>query len=208
MPVLHSRKQEKFCQLIAQGEPGSRAYSSAYGMANLENAKTAASRLRAENVNVNPRIDEIRAKIDNVVSTSIQATALSACVDRFWIIEKLRENVLRSLQLIPPMDDAGNVLPGVYRYDGAVANRSLELLGKEIGMFRERLEIFANPKIQETMNAMGADVRAVILGLDLPAAVKDQVLDALARKWTERLRPLLESGSIVVSASRVGNGGK
>ena len=196
MPVLHSRKQEKFCQLVAQGEPGSKAYSAAYGMSNLGNAKSAASRLRAENVNINRRIEEIRTKIDTLVDISTTSTACSLGVDKYWILDKLRENALRALQAIPVLDKDGTPI-GEYRYDGNVANRSLELLGKEIGMFRERLEIFSNPRIQETMNAMGADVRSVILGLDLPEEVKTQVLDALARKWTERLRPLLEAGGIV-----------
>ena len=165
-------------------------------MSNLGNAKSAASRLRAENVNINRRIEEIRTKIDTLVDISTTSTACSLGVDKYWILDKLRENALRALQAIPVLDKDGTPI-GEYRYDGNVANRSLELLGKEIGMFRERLEIFSNPRIQETMNAMGADVRSVILGLDLPEEVKTQVLDALARKWTERLRPLLEAGGIV-----------
>jgi hypothetical protein len=34
---------------------------------------------------------------------------------------------------------------GEYRYDGAVANKALELLGKELGMFISRSEVRTGP---------------------------------------------------------------
>ena len=39
------------------------------------------------------------------------------------------------------MTDAQGNPTGVYRYDGATANRALELLGKELGMFIDRKEV-------------------------------------------------------------------
>ena len=44
------------------------------------------------------------------------------------------------MQKVPVIDAQGNPT-GVYRYEGTVANRALELLGKELGMFIERKEI-------------------------------------------------------------------
>jgi hypothetical protein len=55
------------------------------------------------------------------------------------VIERLRENVERAMQPQPVLDRAGNPT-GSYVYNGAVANRALELLGKELGMFIERRE--------------------------------------------------------------------
>jgi len=50
------------------------------------------------------------------------------------------ENVERAMEAIPVLDAAGNPT-GKYVYNGNVANRALELLGKEQGMFVDRKEI-------------------------------------------------------------------
>jgi hypothetical protein len=60
-------------------------------------------------------------------------------IDKEWVIERLRENVERAMQAQPVLDRAGNST-GSYVYNGATANRALELLGKELGMFIERRE--------------------------------------------------------------------
>jgi len=49
-------------------------------------------------------------------------------------------NVERAMEAFPVLDAAGNPT-GKYVYNGNVANRALELLGKEQGMFIERKEI-------------------------------------------------------------------
>jgi hypothetical protein len=57
---------------------------------------------------------------------------------RAWVLERLAENVRRAMQ-IEPVTLRG--LPtGEYRYEGSIANRALELLGKELGLFVERIE--------------------------------------------------------------------
>jgi phage terminase small subunit len=50
------------------------------------------------------------------------------------------ENAERALQHIPVLDRHGKPT-GEYRYDGSVANRALELLGKQQGMFIDRHEV-------------------------------------------------------------------
>lgn len=56
-----------------------------------------------------------------------------------WIVEQLVENVNRSMQLKPVMRDG--VAVGEYRYNGAVANKSLELLGRHRGMFEDKVNL-------------------------------------------------------------------
>lgn len=56
-----------------------------------------------------------------------------------WIIEKLRENTDRALQAVA-VEIEGEAV-GEYRYEGSVANRALELLGKHLGMFADRLHV-------------------------------------------------------------------
>src|SRR5262249_8271943 len=57
---------------------------------------------------------------------------------------KLVENVERAMQAEPVRRKAGDTeqqLAGEYVYNGSVANKALELIGKEIGMFVDRKEI-------------------------------------------------------------------
>lgn len=60
-------------------------------------------------------------------------------VNAAWVLERLRENVERAMQAEPVVDRDGNET-GEYTYQGAVANRALELLGKHHGLFGERVE--------------------------------------------------------------------
>jgi hypothetical protein len=50
------------------------------------------------------------------------------------------ENAERSLQHVAVLDKEHKPT-GEYRYDGSVANRALELLGKQQGMFIDRHEV-------------------------------------------------------------------
>lgn len=55
-----------------------------------------------------------------------------------WVIEKLTENVERSMKAIPC--EGRNGFTGEWKYDGAVANKALELLGKHLALFTDRVE--------------------------------------------------------------------
>ena len=66
---------------------------------------------------------------------AIRKTALT----KAWVIEKLQENVERAMQAVPVMREGKE--NGEFKWDGHVANRALELLGKELGMFIEKHEV-------------------------------------------------------------------
>ena len=57
-----------------------------------------------------------------------------------WVLTRLMENAERSLQHVAVLDKERKPT-GEYRYDGSVANRALELLGKQQGMFIDRHEV-------------------------------------------------------------------
>jgi phage terminase small subunit len=57
-----------------------------------------------------------------------------------WVLEGLRENKERAMQAEPVLDREGNPT-GEYVYQGSVANRALELIGKQLGMFVDRVEV-------------------------------------------------------------------
>jgi phage terminase small subunit len=56
-----------------------------------------------------------------------------------YILTKLKENLERALQAVEVLDRDGNST-GAFEYDGAVANRAAELLGKHLGMFADRIK--------------------------------------------------------------------
>src|SRR5215472_10894611 len=127
MPILTNTRHEQFATLIAGGMSPTRAYSAA-GFTG-KGAAQSASRL-AKTPPVAARIAELTRDLS---SLSVQR----AVVDRQYVLSRLRENVERAMQAEPVLDSKGKPV-GTYRYDGSVANRALELLGKELGMFANR----------------------------------------------------------------------
>ena len=57
-----------------------------------------------------------------------------------WVLTRLMENAERALQHVAVLDKERKPT-GEYRYDGNVANRALELLGKQQGLFIDRHEV-------------------------------------------------------------------
>jgi phage terminase small subunit len=53
-----------------------------------------------------------------------------------WVVGRLRENLERALQAEPVRDGEGQPT-GEYIYQGSVANKALELLGRHLGMWKE-----------------------------------------------------------------------
>ncbi len=57
-------------------------------------------------------------------------------VDRAWVAKQLVENVNRAMREVPVLDRDGKP-SGVWTYEGQVADKGLELIGKNLGMFSE-----------------------------------------------------------------------
>lgn len=133
MPILENAQHEKFVQELVKGKGQGEAYLAAgYKAKSVSVASAAATRL-LKDVKISARLNELRevAKV-----TAIETTSLS----RAWVLQKLIENVQRAMTAEPVYDTQGNET-GEYKYQGNVANRALELLGKEVGMFIERKEV-------------------------------------------------------------------
>jgi len=79
------------------------------------------------------RVEELRI---GLTERAVAATTLT----RAYILERLHENMKRAMQLEPVRDSSGKPT-GEYRYEGAVANRAIELMGKELGMFADQKKI-------------------------------------------------------------------
>lgn len=131
MPTLKNAKHEVFAQNFVKGMGVHEAYISAGYSGSHQSANAVRS-----NPNVERRIKELldrRAMIEEkATEKAIQKTSLS----KEWVLEHLILNVQRAMQIIPPTKDGG-----MFRYEGSVANKALELLGKECGMFIDRKEV-------------------------------------------------------------------
>jgi phage terminase small subunit len=135
MSVLKNAKHERFSQEIA----GGKSQAEAYELAGYSPSEQHASRL-ARNGKVRARIAELLGRVaEGVVLT------------RQWVLERLIENANRAMQAEEVKDSKG-IPTGEYRYEGSVANRALELLGKELCMFVDRKEV-GKPGEFESMNA-------------------------------------------------------
>lgn len=56
-----------------------------------------------------------------------------------YVLTRIRDNVERAMQAEAVTDHEGNET-GLYTYQGSVANRGLELLGKHLGMFGDKID--------------------------------------------------------------------
>ena len=81
-----------------------------------------------------------RHDIQEAILTERKRLEESPEVDARWVIQSLRENVERALQRKPVTDSEGNET-GVWTWQGNVANRALELIGKHLGMFGDSLKV-------------------------------------------------------------------
>jgi len=114
----------------------------------LDRAGFAPNRHNAANLahsqHILTRISELLAEREKVHGQATAVAIERAALTKTWVIEKLIENVGRAMQHQPVLGAKGEVT-GEYRYEGAVANRALELLGKELGMFISRSEVRTGP---------------------------------------------------------------
>ena len=75
--------------------------------------------------------------VEEVAAAVAEAQAKKAAeldLDHEWVLRRLIENVERSMQAEPVLDRDDNPT-GEYVYQGAVANRALEPLGKHLKLF-------------------------------------------------------------------------
>lgn len=123
MPKLEHARHEAFCQAYAR----SKSLKEAAREAGFKGGK--------EGLNWSVRGSElmrrpyIKARVDEINQELVRAATKSAKVDRAWVLEQLKSNAEEALE----------------HRDRAAANRALELLGKEMGMFVDRKMVLTGP---------------------------------------------------------------
>ena len=135
MPVLINSRHELFAQELAKGKSASEAYE----LAGFQPDRGNASRLQQQD-DISQRIAEILSAKESLIAQSTAKAVEKLALTKEWVIAGLVENAQRALQRVAVLDGDG-VPTGEYRYEGHVANRAFELLGKELGMFIDRKEV-------------------------------------------------------------------
>lgn len=130
MSVLANSRHEHFAHLVAKGANATEAYIQAGYSKN--GAQPSAARLLSKAIVAN-RVAEIQA---NIAATTTEKTG----VDKAWVLAQLVDNVNIAKAAEPVLDHEGKPI-GEYKANIAAANRALELIGKEFGMFVDRKEI-------------------------------------------------------------------
>jgi phage terminase small subunit len=147
MTALTNPKHERFAQEIAKGKTAEESYKRAGFKPNRGNATTL-----KHNQSILGRVSELLAERETVHAQATADAIKSTALTKEWVIETLKENVARAMQAKPAKTDDEGEAVGEYQYQGSVANRALELLGKELGMFIDRKEV-GRPGDFENMNA-------------------------------------------------------
>jgi phage terminase small subunit len=137
MPVLSNARHERFAQATADGLKGKAAFLKA-GFPNGPGASVSANRLR-NNAKIGARINELLLSRERIAAHGFAKAIEKTAISKEYVLSRLKENVERAMQYEAPKDGVGNII-GYFEYEGSVANRALELLGKELGMFIERTE--------------------------------------------------------------------
>jgi phage terminase small subunit len=123
-------KQEKYVQGLFAGLSQREAYKQAYNCKKMKD-KTIdenASRL-ANDSKVKARLRELTEEFKNRNMLTVE-----------WVLNNLKEVTERCLQQEPVKDRQGNET-GEYTFQANGANRALELIGKHLGMFTDKVEM-------------------------------------------------------------------
>lgn len=130
-------KQEAFVREYMIDLNATQAYIRAgYNVKSPDVAKANASRLLT-NANVLARIEELQAERSKKLE-----------LDADWVLRRLKEISDKCMQAEPVMtfdyESKSMVETGEFQFDSTGANKATELIGKHLGMFKDKLDINAN----------------------------------------------------------------
>lgn len=123
MPELKHPRWEAFAQAYVRHKNGTQA-AKEVGFKGGKDGNSFA--VRAHEMLKKP---EVQKRIAELNQQLVKETMKAAKVDRAWVLDRLKENAQEALE----------------RGDRAAANRALELLGKELGLFIDRKMVLTGP---------------------------------------------------------------
>jgi len=80
------------------------------------------------------------AEVGAALRKKIEKLEEQADVSATWVVKKLRTVAERCMQEVPVLDSEGKET-GEFRFEHSGANKSLELIGKHLGMFKDLVEV-------------------------------------------------------------------
>lgn len=89
------------------------------------------------------------SRIQEAIQEAQQRRSTRIELDQDYVVNGLVENFERAMQTRPALDRSGKPT-GEYTYQGNVANKALELIGKHLGMFVEKRQIEGNLNVSRT----------------------------------------------------------
>lgn len=134
---LDNPRHEQFAQGIAEGKTKAQAYVDAGYAHNPSNA----NRLNSN--------EQIRERAEALKAAVIQSVIERSVCSKEYVLEALVSTLERCRQATPVLDRRGQIvmvetedgeLTPAYTFDAKSVLRSAELLGKELGMFKDRVE--------------------------------------------------------------------
>ena len=136
-------KQEKFVQGLFKGLSQREAYKKAYDSKNMkdETIDKRACEIAKEG-KIKGRLQELRDNIAKRNTVSVE-----------WVLNNLKEVAERCMQAEPVMirDGDGWIESGEYQFAHSGANKSLELIGKHLGMYTDKSEVSVKGDINITL---------------------------------------------------------
>lgn len=87
-------------------------------------------------------------KVHAAVEAELALRSKRVRITQDWVLKQLRKNYRRAMQVELVRDNEGNPT-GEHQYEGAVANKSLELMGRHLGMFVDRSEVEIRKRIAD-----------------------------------------------------------
>lgn len=139
-------QMERFAQEYVKSGNATDAYAIAYPRASRRSAGEAGSRL-LKTFKVAERVKELST-----------AVAAKNAIDAEWVLRGLVRNYERAMQAEPVLDREGNET-GTFTYEGAVANRSLELIGKTMALFTDGLRVDLSKMSEAELEALARGSR-------------------------------------------------
>jgi phage terminase small subunit len=114
-------KQQRFVELYLLDLNATLAYRDSYGVTDRVAASSGCRLLG------NPNVAE-------AIRLAQQARSERTAIDQDYVLQRLRQNVERCMQIEPVKDKDGNPL-GMFKWEPSAANGALKLLGQHLGMF-------------------------------------------------------------------------
>jgi phage terminase small subunit len=139
-------KQEKYAQGLFAGLSQREAYKQAYDAENMKDATIDRNAYElARDNKIATRIEQLTNELKSRNMVTVE-----------WVVNNLKSVAERCMQAEPLYNKDGDIVEYTFQANGA--NKSLELIGKHLGMFTDKIESI-NHNINEDLDNLPSEQR-------------------------------------------------